>query len=117
MSHVKDPNCFLIVADFNKYLSPELVPLPVSSFLWQVFHCSGIINILGSSSQFQLLCMAPSVLHHHLQLRLYLHQWSSLHSHHAKAQLLSKSLHAFKTHIKQVILTHYHVQLQHKVQP
>lgn len=41
--------------DCNTLLSHGMVPLPVSSFLQQISHDSGISNILGSPRKYRLL--------------------------------------------------------------
>jgi hypothetical protein len=61
--------------------------------------------------------MIPSVLGCQLQLRLQFYQWSSLGSHNANPQLLFMAPSCFKTSTTWDILTHFQVQLQHKVQP
>lgn len=59
--------------------------------------------------------MTPSVLRHQLQVRLHLHQCPSLASHSARSQLLSMT--TSKSMTSWLIVKHYQVQLQHKVQP
>ena len=55
----------LSFVDGNIQLSLETLPLPVSSFSWQVSHCSGISNMLGfpRQSRFQLCNLTPPFRH------------------------------------------------------